>query len=73
LLAEHAVLRLEIIDHLALLLVDPARQATTRNRSGCDSGGMTRRVVQAAHFHDRHDGLFRRRVDSSETLAVSTG
>jgi hypothetical protein len=40
LLAEHAVLRLEIIDHLALLLVDSAR-ATTRSRSGCDSGGMT--------------------------------
>src|SRR6516164_5738783 len=26
LLAEHAILRLEIIDHLVLLLVDPARQ-----------------------------------------------
>ena len=43
LLAEDAILGLEIVDDLALLL-QPA-SATTRNRSGCDSGGMRRRVA----------------------------
>jgi hypothetical protein len=45
LLAEHAVLRREIVDHFALRsLIQPAR-ATTRNRSGCDSGSMTRGIA----------------------------
>jgi len=43
LFAEDAILGLEIVDDLALLL-QPA-SATTRNRSGCDSGGMRRRVA----------------------------
>jgi hypothetical protein len=43
LLSEHVVLFLEIVDHVALLRMDPAGNATSRNRNGCDCEDMTRR------------------------------
>src|SRR6516165_5982840 len=35
--AEHAILGLEIVDHVALLLVDPARKGKTKELSGYES------------------------------------
>ena len=39
---EHTVLLLEVVDHIALLLMIQPAIATSRNRNGCDSEGITR-------------------------------
>ena len=41
LLPEYTILRLQVVDHLALLLVDQPAKATRRNRSGDKNGAMS--------------------------------
>src|ERR1700704_4252847 len=48
LLSEHAILGLEIVDHLALLLVDPAGQGDKEKLNGCEPGAFKRPEYQRA-------------------------
>jgi hypothetical protein len=48
LFSQHAVLALKIGDHVALLLMDPAGNARSRNRKGWDAGGMARQAISYA-------------------------